>query len=377
MPSENPLTKTINSFFGVRNLSNDRSIPDNALTRAVDVDIDDAGIILRRQGYQYTLPISNVTSAYTTLAGDSYVVSSGVLSRIDDGLVPHALAPSTATSFCDSGKVLFTNDGLKVQNDRVTDLNLPPADNVPLTLTTAPGDWPAGTYSAVYTYSGASGLEGPAGAVASVTIAEGRVVLAAHPPQLSGYTTTVYITEADGTVFYAADDRSIDPDIMSSDVFPVGGTTIAWFNSSLYVGMPQANGSTIIGYSLPFKPHLFDWAAKYIIIPGDVRAMYGRTEGLVICTDAAILLYDGAALITLASYGVPAGQTIAPSADGATILIWSNHGVLTFPPFTNQTEDKCSLPAGKHAAVATVVRDGIEQLIILTDGQSAAYNART
>ena len=41
----------INTFAGIHNTVPPRSIPDNALTSASNVDVDDAGVLLKRNGY--------------------------------------------------------------------------------------------------------------------------------------------------------------------------------------------------------------------------------------------------------------------------------------------------------------------------------------
>ena len=371
----NPLTKTINSFFGVRNTSPARSIPDNALTAATDVDIDDAGILTRRRGYVSSKSIPNITSTYTTRDGVSYVVADGQISRLDDGLNLHTLAPSTANCFCDLGANLFTNDGLRIQNDEVTDLATLVALVGP-TMTDAPGTWPAGTYSAVFTYHKAPmGLEGATSPTSSITIEEGRCVFAVAPV-VAGYVATIYMTDADGTVYYDSTGAALNPALLINDPITLGGSALAIFESSLYVATPLANGSTYIGFSLPYLYHLYDSMTKYIIVPGEVRAMMSVTGGLIIATDAAIFVWDGTVLVTLAPYGVPRGRSITLSPDDKA-KIWTYRGVCEALPFANLTESKASFPAGKLCSTALVDHDGVQQFIALTDGSGTAYNSRS
>ena len=183
----------INQFVGLHNKENARSIPDNALASAVDIDLSDAGVITQRAGYALTKSISNVTTAYTTQAGITYLVAGGTLYRVDAGLNLLPLCASTATAFCDSGEVLFTSDALKIQNDTVTYLNIPASDSPPQ-LTAAPGLWPAGAYSAVFTYRNAAGMEGPTSPLATLTLAANQCVVVAPPPVIAGHTAIVYMT---------------------------------------------------------------------------------------------------------------------------------------------------------------------------------------
>lgn len=376
MPSQNPLTKTINAFLGVRNQSPARSIPDNALTAAVNVDIDDAGILTQRRGYVKSLTVTSITASYTMQNGTSFIVANGNLYRIDEGLNLHLLGPSTAKHFCDYAHVLFTDDGLRIRADVVNHLYIPDPQSNSLNLYAAPGNWPAGQYSAVVTYTTNLGVEGPTGPPAVIDIIEGQRVGITPPTDHQGFTSTVYMTDANGSVYFSPAGRIIDPDLLAGDSFPEGVGEIAWYNASLYVAIPQ-DGNTMIGYSFPYRYHIFDWIEHYFVVPGVVRAMHGSQNGLLICTDAAIFEYDGAVLKILADYGVPPGSAMLRYPDTEDVYIYSYNGVCKYPGFENLTETKCSFPAGKKVSTATIIRDGMEQFIVLTDGSGTAYNARS
>jgi hypothetical protein len=352
-----------------------RSIPDNALAYASDVDIDDAGILTVRQGYVKSLSVTNITASYTMQNRQSFIVANGYLYRVDEGLNLHKLCASTATHFCDYSNVLFTNDGHRIRVDTVNNLYIPDPEANSLALLAAPGNWPAGQYCAVVTYMDANGLEGPTGPPTVVTLVDGQSVVIQPPTEQPGFTSTVYMTEADGSVYYSPSGRIIDPNLLVGDSFPAGIDEIAWYNSSFYAAIPQDN-NTVIAYSFPFRYHIFDMIEHYFIVPGEVRAMYGSQHGLLICTDATLFVYDGTTLGILANYGVPPGNSVIRHPDNEAVYIYTYNGVCIYPDFANLTEEKCSFPAGKKIATATIIRNGIEQFIILTDGTGAAYNAR-
>jgi len=352
-----------------------RSIPDNALARAVDVDIDDAGVVFGRRGYVKALDITNITASYTIQKGSSFIVADGYLYRVDAGLNLHQLCPSTATHFCDYGRVLFTNDGHRVRDDVVYNLYIPDPQETSVALVAGVGNWPAGQYAAVVTYQDSNGLEGPTGPPTTINIVEGQCVNIRPPTEHEGFTSTVYMTEANGTVYFSPTGRVIDDNLLVSDAFPQGVDEIAWYNSSLYLAIPQ-NGYTVIMYSFPFRYHIFDSLEHYFIVPGEVRAMHGALGGLVICTDSAIYGYDGTILKVLAEYGVPPGSSILHQPDSEDVYIYTYNGICSYPDFKNLTEEKCSFPSGSEVATAMFIRDGIEQFIVLTDGLGEAYNAR-
>jgi hypothetical protein len=243
----------INSFLGVRNTSPVRSIPDNALSAATDVDIDDVGILTQRNGYNKVATYTNVTSAYTTRDKTAYVVANGILNRVgaDFSLTP--LVASTATAFTDFGKVLFTNDGFKIQDNKVVDLTFPvPPANPPSVVITS-GNWPAGQYMVTYCYrDNDDGLEGASSPLARVTLADNQMILVTPPPVYAGYTPIVYMTDAGGSVFYDSDGVQLRDAQILANTMPMGSQAIAFHNSSLWVAVPHANGSTIVYFSTPF-----------------------------------------------------------------------------------------------------------------------------
>ena len=372
-----PSSKAVTSFLGVRNTSPPRSIPDNALQVASDVDLDDAGILTRRRGHQQALAASGIPIGYSTQDRVAYVISDGWLNRVSADLTLAPLVLSSATAFTDKDGILFTNDGLRVKADAVTDLTFPTdmSQSAPALIATV-GDWPAGQYTATYCYrADATGLEGPTSSPASITITDGQRVVAIPATPPAGYTAVVYMTSVDGDVFYDTTGQNLNPLQLAADSFPTGGTSLAVFESSLYVALPQSDGSTLVVWSYPFHPHLYSFAKNYIVVPGAVTAMHGLDEGLLITTNRDISLYDGSSLRILAPYGTPKGRPIAVS-DHNTVYIHSNRGVCEALPFVNYTEKKALFAPGAFCETAVVEHDGIKQFITITDGTGVPFNTR-
>ncbi|MDD4995793.1 MAG: hypothetical protein PHW53_05020 [Patescibacteria group bacterium] len=365
----------ISNFRGIFNVSPPRSIPNNALTAATDIDIDDAGILTRRNGFAIAKAISSVTSAYSTLDQSGYVVASGTLSRVLPDLSLIALGASTATSFTDFAGVLFTNDGLKVEDNTVTNIKLPSPSSPPV-LSAILGTMPAGTYSAAYCYRSATGLESGSSPIASIelTVNGGITIAPITPP--AGYTVTTYMTDAGGTTFYSSNGVQLSPTQILADSFPDDINKLVYFENRLYVSRNLSNGSTIVWRSAPYLYHLYDMQKDYVVIPGEIRDMATTNGAIIICTDSCIYAYDGDVLTTLAMYGVPAGRSIARLPDGG-VLIHTLRGTCSALPFINITEKKFSAAPGIQCSTAIVEQDGIKKMVILTDGSGVAWNKRS
>ncbi len=364
----------IDSFLGIRNQSPIRSIPDNALTAASDVDIDDVGIITQRNGYALAKAISSVTSAYSTLDQSGYVVSSGTLYRVPPDLSLIAIAASTATAFADEAKVLFTNDGLRVENNTAISINLHTPE-LPPVLSAITGTMPAGIYSATYCYRSASGLESGSSPIASIELlVDGGIAIAPITPP-AGYTVNIYMTDANGTVFYDNNGVQLNEVQILAESFPDSIEQIAYHENRLWLSRSLPNGNTIIWFSAPYHYHLYNLQKDYIIIPGAVYAIMSSKQGLVIGTDAAIYVY-GEQLDKFVDYGIVPGRAFTRNPDG-TVLMATKRGACTFPPFANVTENKASFPPGLQCSTALVQQDGINKFVTLSDGSGTAYNART
>lgn len=365
----------IRSFLGERNVSPPRSIPDNALASALDVDIDNAGILLQRPGY--TLSQSTpITAAYTTYDGISYVVSGDKLYRVGTGLLLTEITDTNATEFCDYSRYLFTNDGLQVHDGTVIDLNVP----TPLkpTITATAGSLPAGTYSALVTNISPDGLISGVSPVTSINLPSGGGITVT-PIVYAGFTTKVWMTEAyddertGGEVFYDANGARLPEMSVNSDSFPDAADKMEFFDSRLCVTR-QFGAHTVLWFSHRNHFHLFDRAEGFVIVPGNIECMKAISSALVIATSTEIYATDLLVLTKVADYGVPPGRSMAKMPDSDSILVHTNRGECSYPPFQNLTDKKVSHPPGLNCSVAIVHQRGIQQFVALNDGEGTAFN---
>jgi hypothetical protein len=366
----------INQFIGLHTKENPRSIPDNALASAIDVDLSDAGVLTQRPGYALTKSISNITSAYTTFEGESYLVAGGFLYRVLSDLNLANLGACSASSFADDKNVLYTNDGIRVIGNEVRSLSFT-FPRFPPVLTATTGSLPAGWYSATYTFVSPSGLESSSAPVESLKLlAPGGIAISTDTPA-NGYTVRTYLTEAGGTVYQDASGMPLGTEqAQSSSPFPENSEQIAWYDSSLYAGQCLDDKRSIVYWSQSLHPHLFARDSDYFIVQGQLRALMPTLQGLVVATSDAIYVFAEGVLTPLAGYGCSSGRPIARLPDGS-VRIFSARGICAFPPFENLTEKKCSFPAGGNVSTAIVESDGIQRFIALSDSQGPTWNIKT
>lgn len=371
----------ITAFSGIQNVQPLRSIADNALADAVNVDVTDAGDIIQRGGFSLAAPLTHASAAYFDHLGNGYVVADGFLCRIAADLSPVALAASSATAFCDWGNLLFTNDGLMLDNGLVTDLKaLAPPTAAPL-LSATTGDLPSGAYTALLTISNVeNGKESGTSPLASLTLTETGGIIATAPDGLSH--ATVYLSNQTGTAYYSATDVQLNPVLINAQGFPPNVEQVEIFNSSLWCSVFLGNGQSALLWSVPKYWHVFHSERDYLIVPGQVLGLLRVNEGLLVGTDEAIYLLggddNGYTLNRLADYGVVAGRPMQrlPSGEG---LIYSRRGFCQSPyqgaSFQNLTLPLVSLPTGSVCCLALVYQGGMAQAVALNDGTGTAFNA--
>lgn len=390
----------INSFKGIHNTNPARSIPDNALTDAVDVDIDNMGVLSKRDGQTVTaiagsphylfftidqtspdeVIITSIITAYTTLDGVSYLFVNGLKNSIDGvtGLVfmvqpDLELLPvtdtqglsilSTAIYFADFGKILFTNDGYKINGTIASKLKIPAPEYPPYLEVSSPYvDGEMAFYKAVYCYRDlVTGMEGGSSPIEIIPCAFDASVSVTPPAPPDGYEAIVYVTEINGSTYYSYDGYQLAPVQILANPFPDDVSKIEYHDERLWLSQAAPNGMSMVWYSDKYHYHLYDAVSNYLVVPGQIRDMASTAQGLVICTDAAIYVWTDS-LQLLAGYGVPEGKPISKHPDG-TVLIQSNRGICSAFPFQNITEKKVVPDALNTATTALIYKNGINRFI--------------
>jgi len=361
----------ITGFTGIKNTAPARSIANTDVADAVDVLFDDSGAIIQRDGYPALSESINVSKSYQALDGAVYFTSGGNLYRKDSLTINTILCASTATAFADFDRFLFTNDGLAIHANTVSNINIPTPALEPGIIITG-GNKPPGQYIVVYTYINIEGVEGGTSSPVKVTLnSVGDIIV--NTIELTGYTTQIYISDADGEVLYKRGTREqIKPILVNANSFPENVEHLEYWHESLYVTVPF-NDYTIVLYSEPNHYHLYGYNDRYFIVPGHIECMRAVDSGLVIGTNSEIYAYDGSNLLKLANYGVIPGESMVKQQEGP-LLVFTERGVCEALPFKELTQSKVSLPMGSQCATAIMYKNGVRSFIALHDDSGVAFN---
>jgi len=387
--ANNEPTHNIDAFLGIRNKEQSKRQPQGALDSAINVDIDDSGCIVLRDGYAKSFNFTNITAAFSTQdERRTFVVDNGDLKLVDSFGVSTTLYSGIPASYIHwlevDGYILMSSGHLINVDNRVSLWRIPnPIAPVFIVIS---GNLKAGQYQLTLTYTDELGREGGASSITTVNVSDDSGITIT--PIYGGNQVNVYVSDTNGTEMYLygrymsgnvtiTTSESlvypIEKAQLSSYPAPQGISNLAFFNGQIYCSVLEDGVSTLF-FSEPFWWNLFDLQNNFIQISGEVRLLAAHREGLIIATDKEIHAYSNeGSLIKLADYGVPKGKAYAQD-DNGNIFIHSNQGLCVGLPFKNLTEEKVSLPSGDHCFTELIEKNGMQKIVILTDGNGDADN---
>lgn len=361
------------------------------LTQADNVDVTDTGQLVRCKGYARSTTNTAITGAYATEDGlRLYVVDSGELRHMHTTTTYSVLRSGLSSDpmyFAEvAGKVFYTNGTdyglLEPGGHRAWGTPVPDAPIV----STGVGTLDPGVYQVVCTYTDDRGLESGNSTPAVISLAAAGALRITSIPQSADYTTNVYITEPNGTVFFLAQTDAgttldyNDPAILGVELpfqsaNPPRGSVPAFFRGRLYCMevFPQFD-LTVIWRSLPLHLHHFDLGREAIAVPGLGRMLKATEGALIIGTDRKTYAYDEDKLDELCSYGVVPG--IHATKFENQLYWWSERGLCQALPFVNLTELTVSVAPGASAGAAVVEKDGQRRYVVALQTGGNAYNSR-
>jgi hypothetical protein len=382
--------KQIKSFKGLNNVVDPLRLGVDWAAQADNVDINSDQMISRCDGYVRSTTNAAITGAYATKDQKRlYIIDSGELRQVNPDMTYKVLKTglSSAKAWFEevNGVVFYANgtDYGMIEPSGWRPWGIEEPQSQP-TLTWATGSMPYGMYRVACTYVDDRGLESSNSFVVE-TIGQGMLQIT-NIPQKAGYSTNVYATACNGTVFMLlrpksgtsctmVDEVSLGLEIEYWDLNGPQGTIVAHFGGQMYLSQYfPSQDYTAIWFSFPLHYHHFDFGSQGITVPGEVRMMKAGEKGLVIGTDRKIFVYTGEELSELADYGVVSGWH-ATEFDG-DLYFWSQRGLCTVFPFKNLTEETVSVAPGQSAGAMVLEKDGMRRYIVALRKDGSAYNRR-
>lgn len=386
MKEERPV---IRSFNGLNNVADALALDLSWFRKADNCIVTDRKKIKRAGGFVLRSITDNATGAYVTKDQQRlFLVDDGQLVQVNADFSRSVLAAGLSSApmrYVEvNGLVYYTNgvDFGVIQDGRAQPWGIAPPSMPRMSAGT--GRLPAGKYQACYALVDQRGVESGASDIAIIDVpADSQIVFSAIP-QLSGFTTKIYVTARNAQVFHELTSEAgpsatynCTPDQLGMELpFPNSdvprGTLPAFFDGQMYVAEVFAFAdASVIWPSQDLHYHHF-YYGDGMALPGQVRLLRGFDDGLVIGTDRQIHLWDGEKLTTLAEYGVTAGRH--DDLHRKQLYFWSLRGVCRALPFQNLTEGVVSVAAGASAGAAVVEQDGFRRYLVALQKSGTAYN---
>lgn len=384
-----------NTFRGLNNVTDEMRLTKGWLTRADNINITPTQAVERMNGFTRASTNFAITGAYATRDFSRlYLVDAGELRRMNVDMTYTVLRTGLSAAkmhFTEVNGVVYFANGIDfgiIDNIGAQPWGIaPPA--APLAAASTGGQLAAGFYQVTCTLTDARGMESGNGDVHVMVIAAagGRIALSAIP-QVAGYTTNVYATACNGTVFFLlASSAGVSATFFSvaqlGEELPFWGLSgprgviPAIYDGSIYLAEPFPEfDQTVIWCTLPLHYHHFNFSKEApITVPGTVR-MLRETRGspnfLIIGTERAIYSWNGDELVQEADYGVVPGWHASQINGG--LYFWSTRNLCRAMPFRNLTEKTISVAPGVSAGAMVIEDDGARRYVVALQAGGEAFN---
>lgn len=385
----------ISSFVGLANVNDPMRIGLRGLVTANNVEVDATGALRKRAG---RMPVAAgiFISGYATADGHAcYLQQPDAIYRLSE---EGALAPVAELNSLQrllwselNGKVYFANDSDAgvLDGDELSSLNWDrPA--TPAARATA-GTLPAGQYQYAVTHVMPDGRETGASARGGINVPAGSAIEIAPYAPPPGWSARVYVSAADstallllgntvaGSLVFDGSPNRLGDELRTENTMPIppGLTALAVSRGQFWCATLADDGKqSVIWSCLPLAPHLWQMTEGYFSVRGHVTLLIDGGDALLVGTGEAIYAYraseGGPVLQTLASYGVPPGDTAAK--DGGATYLWTKRGVCRYPEFTNLTERRVSVPPGSVANTSVIHDRGQVRFLACLAAGGHAFN---
>jgi hypothetical protein len=368
----------------MNNVAPDYALPTNqdgreiAVRNAVNVDIDDAGWLRRRDGYTKVLSGVNVRGGYSCQTGTFFVQGTKLFRLNDDDtaseLFDGVLGDGITYEYFNDA--VYFSDGIVTK--RITSsgvfewgMDVPPA---PIVYAVS-GALPPGSYIAAVTTVDEDGRESGASEVAVIALNTASGIRITGLP--TGQTMRVYLSSTNGTVLFLAAEtgaswyditlpgydsgKPLDTQFLSK---PPPGRIVRHYKGRFYI----ADGN-IVWYTEPYAPDLVHRGRNFFQFSDPVTVIEPGESGLWIVA-ATTEFYAGTGPedfrpITQLKYGAVYGTSqLLPRTKDA---IWySTKGVVMGTKdgqVKNLQENNVASESGTSGATLVRDQDGIQQFI--------------
>ena len=356
---------------------------------ADNVDLDDTGKLRRAEGYERVYS-GVVTDLYVTEDEQrAYIVEDRDLKQLHPDWSIDPLWPGLSRTYlhwAEVNDVVYATNGadyLVIGPEQVREWGIPTPDTPHMTA--IGGGLPAGRYQVTATRVADDGRESGA-PMGNIIDLDGPGGIRVEAPT-GGYRIRIYITSVNGATFYRAYetdqaittwsgplDALVDPlqtQFLSS---PPGGSIVGYRLGRLYLGQyfPEANQSAIWP-SQPLGFEHFDLLDAFLV-PGEIRAIVGHPQGLILgCRDAVHVYDEEQGIQQLADYGVVPGWT--PAWHRGRWYLWTQRGLVRALPFEEVTRDTVSVAPGIQGCGHVLERGGFDRYVAVVEDGGEPHNA--
>lgn len=298
---------------GMNNVMPDYALPDGTLRDAVNVDINDAGKVRRRNGRVQRYAGTNVRGLWRG-AGRTLFAEGAELKQLNPDYTASTLAVGLNTankpSFVEVNGVTYWSDAATVTGtiraDGIVSLWGIPVGPVANALGVAGGGLPGGTYQVAITYVLDTGEEGGVDSSELVTVPDGGSILVTGIPAVAPHShitrIRVYTTYQNGEVEYLYGEYPIGT--TSLTILPSATLSIplrSWFEypfppcSQLeyYKGRIFGASGNFVYFTSALRYRLSDLSKNFYSFESPVTMIKAVPDGLYIADSEATYWFSG------------------------------------------------------------------------------------
>jgi len=387
-----PALPAFREFDGLYNVVPPDRVPDTGLTEAVNVDINDAKQVSRRQGYTraQTGSFHSVwgyrDGAYVVRNGDLfwYAPVDNTLKRLVEGV------GSAPLCYVDAGDRVLVSNGTDSWCLRGTDWFMMGVPNPPkpsLSATTG-GSLPAGTYTVCLALARLDGLEGGPSEFTQIEVQKNGLLTVTWDGSILAYLEykrlNVYISSPSGEALYLH--SSLDPTTGSLVIGEVAQGRIlatqglyalpAFTSAAFYNGRVYAAQGTVLWYSDIYNVELSRLYGNYIQFDSPITMVGDVTDGLYVSDSDTVYFLSGQdaplSMRPILDYPALSGSFVPVDSGRAgmtseAVMFATDEGVVFAQPggsAKNLTQEKFLYTTGKSAAAMFRQYNGYGQYIL-------------